>query len=251
MKGKGRWIGFIFLMSLLSCNDVPRKLENRTEEFQQKACEGTYCAEVNLKYPIFLNETQTSIALNKLIERQVLNFLEPFEEKNGENIQAVTKIFLADYLRFIKDFESTQEWEINVDAHVAFENEKIISVVFETYSFTGGAHPNSFRQYLNFDKLRNIQIENDSLIVDKQKLLEMTESKFRDFHQVEKDIPLSETNMFFLDGNDNFFLPTAIGYDLDSLVFFYNTYEIGPYVMGTKEIKLSKIDLEGVVNLYK
>jgi hypothetical protein len=57
--------------------------------------------------------------------------------------------------------------------------------------------------------------------------------------------------MFFLDSNHKFFLPTAIGYEIDSLVLFYNTYEIGPYVMGTTEIKIAKQNLQGVVNLYK
>lgn len=250
MGNCGNVIGFFVLISLLSCNVKTDKLEKKTAEFNQKACHGAYCAEVNLRYPVFLGESQSTTILNKSIENQVVVFLKPFEQKPRENINSAAAIFLEEYLRFMEDFEPSQEWEINLDAKVTFENQQIISIVFETYSFTGGAHPNSFRQYLNFDKQRNVEIENDSLIVDKQVLLKMTESKFREVHQVEKGMSLSETNMFFLDANDKFFLPAAFGYEMDFLVLFYNTYEIGPYVMGTTEIKLAKNDLEGIVNLY-
>lgn len=251
MGNCGNVIGFFVMILMLSCNAKSDKLEKKTEEFNQKACYGIYCSEVNLNYPVFLSEPQTAAILNNSMERKMLSFLEPFEETRGVNIQEASQTFLDAYMGFMEDFESTQEWVINLDAKVSFENEKIISIVFETYSFTGGAHPNSFRQYLNFDKQRNIEIENDSLIIDKLMLLEMAESKFREIHQVEKDVPLSETDLFFLDSNQNFFLPTAIGYEIDSLVLFYNTYEIGPYVMGTTEIKIAKQNLQGVVNLYK
>ncbi|WP_373523502.1 DUF3298 and DUF4163 domain-containing protein [Aquiflexum sp.] len=248
---RGSIIGILLLISLLSCNVGTNKLESRTEVFHQKACHGEYCAEVNLKYPVFLGERERSIVLNNLIEEKIIKTVNVYEEiKVTEIIDAATN-FLDSYVEFMDDFESAQDWEINLDAKVTFENEKIISIVFETYSFTGGAHPNSFRKYLNFDKQKNTEIDNISLIIDEQILLEIAESKFKEIHQVENDIPLKKTEMFFLDENDKFFLPTAIGFESDSLVLFYNSYEIGPYVMGTTEIKFAKSEMKGIVNLYK
>ncbi|WP_373492937.1 PdaC/SigV domain-containing protein [Aquiflexum sp.] len=250
IKGN-RLIVFLFLISLLSCNVGTKKLDVKTEVFHRKACHGDNCAELNLMYPFFVGENEVSIVLNILIEEKIIQTVDVQEEIKATGLEGAVANFLDSYVDFMVDFESTQDWEIKLDAKVTYENEKIISIVFETYSFTGGAHPNSFRQYLNFDKQKNTKIDNNSMIIDEQKLLEMTESKFREIHQVKKDIPLKETEMFFLDENDEFFLPSSIGFENDSLVLFYNSYEIGPYVMGTTEIKFAKSELIGIVNLYQ
>ena len=244
------WV--LVFIAAFSCNpSISNSLEFELKEFHQKACHDLNCSEVNLKFPVFVQENETSGILNNLIEERIIKIIDVNEEIKASKIEEAATNFLNSYINFMDNFQSNQEWEIDITFKVLFENVKLISFVVETYSFTGGAHPNSYRQYLNFDKIENQVVENEALILDRSELLSLVESKFRKIHEIEEGVTLRETGMFFLEKDSIFFLPATIGFEKDSLVLYYNPYEIGPYVMGGTEIKFAKEELTGVVNLYK
>jgi hypothetical protein len=246
------WIWLVFLIVAFSCNPpIHNSLEFELKEFHQKACKGLNCSEVNLKFPVFTQENETGSVLNNLIEERIIKIVDVNEEMKSSAIEEATTNFLDSYIEFMDGFESNQEWEIDVTFKILFENVQLISIVIETYAYTGGAHPNSYRQYLNFNKIENQVLDNESFISDKPELLHLVESKFREIHEIEERVSLKETGMFFLEKDSIFFLPAAIGFEMDSVVFYYNPYEIGPYVMGGTEIKFPKVELRGVLNLYK
>jgi hypothetical protein len=247
-----KWNWVVLFIAAFSCNpSIPISLEFEMKEFQQKACKGLNCSEVNIKFPVFTQEIESSSILNNLIEEKIIKLIEVNEEIKSSNIEEAATNFLDSYIEFMDLFESNQEWEIKVAARVIFQNSQLMSIEFETYSFTGGAHPNNNRQYLNFDKIENQLLDNESLVLDKSDLLHLVESKFREIHEIEEGVSLKETNMFFLEKDSIFFLPAAIGFEMDSVVFYYNPYEIGPYVIGGTEIKFPKEELKGVLNFYR
>lgn len=247
-----KWIWLVFLIVAFSCNSsIPNNLEFELKEFHQKACHGLNCSEVNMKFPVFTQENETASVLNNLIEERIIKIVDVNEEIDSSSIEDAATNFLDSYIEFMDGFESNQEWEIDVTFKILFENVQLISIVIETYAYTGGAHPNSFRQYLNFDKIENQVLDNESLILDKPELLHLVESKFREIYEIEEKVSLMETGMFFLEKDSLFFLPAAIGFEMDSVVFYYNPYEIGPYVMGGTEIKFPKEELRGILNLYR
>ncbi len=247
-----KWIWLVLFIASFSCNpSAPISLEFELKEFEQKACKGLNCSKVNIEFPVFTQENQTSSILNNLIEEQIIKLIEVNEEIKSLNIEEAATNFLDSSIEFIDVFQSNQEWEIEVAVKVIFQNLQLISIEFETYSYTGGAHPNNHRQYLNFDKIEDQVLDNESLILDKSDLLHLLESKFREMHEIEEGVSLKETSKFFLEKDSIFFLPKAIGYEVDTIVFYYNPYEIGPYVMGSTEIKFPKEELTGILNLYK
>jgi hypothetical protein len=247
-----KWFWLVFFIIAFSCNPpIHNSLEFELKEFHQKACKGLNCSEVSLKFPVFTQENETASILNNLIEERIIIIVDVNEELKSSAIEEAATNFLDAYIEFMDGFESNQEWEIDVTFKILFENVQLISIVIETYAYTGGAHPNSFRQYLNFNKIENQVVENESLILDRSELLSLVESKFRKIHEIEEGVTLRETGMFFLEKDSIFFLPANIGFEMDSLVLYYNPYEIGPYVLGGTEIRFAKEELTGVVNLYK
>lgn len=248
----GKWFWSLLYITIFSCNPpFTGNLDFEPKDFHQKACHGKYCSEVNVTFPFFIKENEPSLILNKLIEEKIIELIEVNEEVKVVEIGVAATNFLDSYIGFMEEFQSNQEWEINITVRVLSENFQLISIVVETYSYTGGAHPNSYRQYLNFDKFKNKELENEYFILDRPGLLNLVELKFRKIHEVEDGITLKETGKFFLEKDSLFFLPSAIGFEMDSLVFFYNPYEIGPYVMGGTEVKLAKEELKGVVDLFE
>lgn len=246
---KAIWVTFLILT--FSCKpSIPISLESEPEEFHQKTCHGLNCSGVNLKYPVFTQESKTASILNKIIEERIIKLVDVNEEVKSLTIEEAAANFLDSYVEFMDSFSSNQEWVIEINFKILSENTRLISLIIETYTYTGGAHPNAYRQYLNFDKIDNQVLDTEALILDKPDLLHLVELKFREIHQIEEGRSLKETGMFFLEKDSVFFLPAAIGFEMDSVVFYYNPYEIAPYVMGGTEIKLAKEELKGILNLY-
>jgi hypothetical protein len=252
MKVGGQKLWILFLVSFLiqSCQSVKNesdKMEYEQKDFEKESCVEGACGKVNLSYPFFKGESESASMLNVHIEQQLVMFLNIGENQEITPLDSAVSAFLHSYTAFKKDFDSPQEWEIMVDSQVTLLGEKLISIAFDSFSFTGGAHPNSYRLYLNFDSAKNAPLKNEDLILDKNNLLSLAETKFRDYHEVPESVTLAEDGSFFLENDRDFFLPAAMGFEGDEFVMYYNPYEIGPYVMGSTELRFTKEEIKGLV----
>jgi hypothetical protein len=243
------WIIF-FLLSCNSDNTESVSLDFEQKNYEKEACVKQECASLSLSYPYFKGETEVVSLLNVHIEQQLVMFLNIGEDQEIVPLDSAVSTFLDSYISFKKEFDSPQEWEINVESKVTHLDEKLISIVFDSFSYTGGAHPNSFRMYLNFDPERKSVLKNEELVVDKNALLSLAEAKFKSHHNVSDNVSLAETGSFFLEDDKDFFLPAAMGFEGDEFVLFYNPYEIGPYVMGATELRFKKEEITGLVKNY-
>lgn len=246
------WVLLLFAILLYSCH--PGKIESDSLVFEQKsfekeACIENECAGVKLSYPFFMGDDETASVLNTHVEQQLVMFLNVGERQEVVPLDFAVSAFLESYIAFKKDFDSPQEWEISVDSKVTYQGQKLISIVFDSFSFTGGAHPNSYRMYLNFDLSDNSILKNEELILDEKALLLLAEAKFRDYHEVPQNVSLEEDGSFFLENDTDFFLPAAMGFEGEEFVMLYNPYEIGPYVMGLTVLRFTKEEIKGKVIL--
>lgn len=224
---------------------VSLEFEQRT--FEKEACVGEDCAKISLSYPFFTGSSESADFLNLHVEQQMVMFLNIGENQEILPLDSAVKAFLDSYVAFKKDFDSPQEWEISVNSKISHQSPSLVSIVFDSFSFTGGAHPNTYRMYLNFDLTKNAPIKNEDLILDKKSLLTLAEARFRDFHNVPDSVSLEKDGSFFLENDRDFFLPAVMGFEGEEFVLFFNPYEIGPYVMGSTELRFTKKEIEGLV----
>lgn len=237
-------------MLVLGCQSG--KTESDAFEFEQRkvekeACLNGECAKIILAYPFFKGSAESADFLNVHVEQQMVMFLNIGENQEIVPLDSAVSAFLDSYIAFKKDFDSPQEWEITVDSKVTFQEKTLISIVFDSFSFTGGAHPNTYKMYLNFDLVTNSLLKNDELILDKNALLTLAEAKFKDYHDVPDSVTLEKEGSFFLENDRDFFLPAAMGFEGKEFVLFFNPYEIGPYVMGSTELRFTKEEINGLV----
>jgi hypothetical protein len=101
---------------------------------------------------------------------------------------------------------------------------------------------------LNFNKVTRKAIPNSDLIRNQGALLAVAEHAFRKYHGVEGEKNLKDDGRFFLNEKEGFFLPAAMGFEQDHFLLFYNSYEIGPYVLGPTEIKIPLNDIKDMLN---
>ncbi len=110
------------------------------------------------------------------------------------------------------------------------------------WSFTGGAHGNGYAETMYLRKPSGEILELKELFNDLSAVTKIGEKYFRLKNELPENESLSELGYWFTD--DSFYLSNNFTFAQNGLQFFYNTYEIAPYVIGAVEFEIPYTDLE-------
>jgi hypothetical protein len=239
---------FIFSFLMFSCAPEKSSQESNLnisiKSFSKESCMEESCAKVNLTWPEF-EEGEIGNRLNQAIQDQLLTYF--YSDSVGTTLEEQADIYLNSFLETTADFpDMPGSWEMEINAEVSFDSLNVLTVFFEEYNFSGGAHPNSSNYFMNFDRSTGEFLSIDRLILDQSKLLSLAEKAFRGFHEVDENTTLEESGLFFLP-ETGFFLPNAMGFSGDKFKLIYIPYEIGPYAMGYTELEFPLDELNGIV----
>jgi hypothetical protein len=193
------------------------------------------CTFIEFSYPQFKDvKGPLADSLSSLISHVFKN-----DEKNIFDIDSVQYNFIKEY----HDFKLAKKgydipWFIEKKMGVVNQNTKWITLQLSEHSFKGGAHPNSYTFYKMIDKSSGHQLHLidffDSLAINKLTIL--GEPLFCAEKRISPQKGFEEAGFWFPNNhfalNDNFYFNEA------GLTFFYNPYEVGPYVMGHTEITI-------------
>lgn len=238
----------LFLFLLASCTSEKARnesnLKSTMKNFSKEACIDVSCAKVNLSWPEF-EKGEVGNRLNQAIEEQLLAYF--YSDSIGTSMDQEADNYLKSFKEIKAEFpDMPGDWEMEINARVSFDSLNTLTVFFEEYNFSGGAHPNSSSYFMNFDRSTGEFLSVDRLVLDQPALLSMAEKAFRDFHEIDENVTLEESEQFFLP-ETGFFLPNAMGFKGDKFRLIYIPYEIGPYAMGYTELEFSLVELKGIV----
>lgn len=236
---------FGILLGLISC----QSRENNQfiwekQDLNREHCLEGNCARVRLDFPVF-SEPEFSAATNRSIKDKIQSYF--FTDSANLGLEEKIDRFFDEFSDYKEQFpEVSGDWEMEVKSEVTYLSDSLISIFFEYYGFTGGAHPNTTVSFLNFDAATGELIDRQELIQDQEKLMEMAEGAFRHYHELGEDQDLIENDQFFIP-DSGFFLPQAMGFKDEKFWLIYSPYEIGPYVMGYTELSFDPQNLKGIV----
>ena len=225
---------------------IEEQLSFSTKTFSSQRCVDDNCAEVKLSWPVAENVPAASL-INEEIRLRLLTYFQ--QDKTYVNLDSAANDYLDSYENFKADFpDAPGGWSIEVNVEKSYESDSTLSFKFSGFDFSGGAHPNSSINYMNFDKQTGEYLSLDRVVLDESKMLAMAEQAFRKHHEVEDEKPLEDAGFFLPE--TGFFLPNAIGYEDEKFLLTYIPYEIGPYVLGYTELEFELKDLVGIVRTY-
>jgi hypothetical protein len=257
---KKYFLGFIsasILLSFISCGDKNTSAENELKfrivkyEKQSDGCDSLSednCAHIKIEFPQ-IAEFENPTVKDK-INKSIIELFSNEGSNSGEiDFETEMKIFIQDYEEFIKEFpDSYQSWFIERTGEVKLNKENIFSIDFMEYSFTGGAHPNTYVTFKNFNLNDGEEINLDDLFPkDKQQeLTKIAEAEFRKLKELTSEADLGEAGYWFENNefylNDNFLITDS------SLVFYYNNYEITAYAFGPTELEIPYLKIKNLLN---
>ncbi|MCL6218004.1 DUF3298 and DUF4163 domain-containing protein [Zunongwangia pacifica] len=190
------------------------------------------CTFINLNYPVAKGKEAVAKKINDSIEQHIIDIVSGFNpDHNPETMEEMVNGFIANYASSREDFPDTDiPWEATVFAEITWEHPKLLSIDFNSYTFTGGAHGYGSNTYMNFNPETGSVYTHDDLFTAAFK--DFVEKDFRHKEDIPQDANINSTGMFF--ENDEFHLPANIGFREDKLILTYNPYEIAAYVEGQK-----------------
>lgn len=255
-------VSTVYLFYCCGGNNTPSENKLKYEivkyESQSEGCDSLRednCAKVKIEFPLIIEYDNDTVKnkINKSIEK--LFSASDTAESTKIDFNSHMELFINEYESFIKEFpDAFQSWFIERTGEVKLNKENIFSIDYMDYSYTGGAHPNTYVSFKNFNLSTGEEIKLDEIIME-NKRLELTriaEAEFRKLKDLTAEADLGqagfwfENNKFYL--NDNFLITDS------SLVFYYNNYEITAYAFGPTELTIpfskikSLIDKEKLLN---
>ena len=236
----------------VSCagNDLTFEQRDMVRQSGDGSADSTHVASVSLSWPRASGgKASVADSLNARADDFVVTRLAGFVSK-GDSLPAdpetLIRAFLDEYVRFRKAFpESAQIWEITITGTAVFVSEEAVTLRFEVFAFTGGAHPNSEVRYMCFDAATGRIFALGDVISDTDELRSRAETVFRKTREIPVDKDFADAGFWFEDGR--FRLPDNFGLVESGLVFYWNYYEIGPRVVGPTEIVIPYNEISDLI----
>ena len=201
-------------------------------------------ATISLEYPEVTGPHQVRDSLNAAIRAVLLD--QPPAGSASDGIDSVIAAFLAEYQEFVSATpEYSTRWYDRRLMHVVTDTLGVFSLALEVDTYQGGAHPNRRVRYVNFDATTGRQMagffgngRNDSLLA-------RAERAFRSVRGMPSGESFQGAGFWF--ENDMFALPNNALITPTGIRFYYNSYEVAPYVMGPTEFELPFLSLSDIL----
>ena len=195
------------------------------------------------------NPQDTAVVSN--INKDFFAWLSPFfltnekymltEDNIKDAIANEIKAFIEDINtdETLADCETCRYAEFSVDTCKLYQTDKIVSIAYNYYQYSGGAHGYSGFATFNYDRQTAKSITIDNLSTNIAELTTIAEKVF-----VQKNGDIKD----FWFENEKFYLPNIFYFTETQIVFYYSIYEIAPYAAGSVTVE---IDYNQVKNLVE
>ncbi len=209
------------------------------------------CTQIDLIYPLVTEGVPAvKAAVNDTIFKTLIqNFT--FETYTGELSQAqlerIADGFLLEW-QAEKSLESEPNaypgWEVTVTGEVGLHTSKVAVISLGTYSYAGGAHPNSYVTIFNFSLKNGRTLGWQDIVTDLEGLKKLAEKAFKAARDLTPDADLSEEGYFW---GETFALPQNFELKEEGIYFWYNPYEAAAYSQGPTDFLLTYKELGELV----
>ena len=136
-------------------------------------------------------------------------------------------------------------WIKKLYMEVLYNENSLLTLKFDKYAFTGGAHGVQITQFWVFNLLNNNPVDLSGLLIKgfEDELRKILDKKLRKLNGIKEDENLLESGFFVenIDFTDNFYINN------DGIGFYYNVYEIASYATGTTELFCTFYDLRNIL----
>lgn len=225
--------GSILMLFFAACSKEEKISFTNTDPIENN-CED--CPKIAIDLPIAQPETLPEAQnINEALREFAISILNYTDEDRPDSIADAIADFNLQYKK-LKDAypENIVPWEAKIEGEVSYENQKIVSIIMDSYIFTGGAHGYGSTSFLNFDTRTGKELSVEDIFINPEEFTVFVETIFRKQNDLNPGVNINSTGFMFED--DQFHLPQSIGFDQQGIILIYNPYEIASYADGQTKI---------------
>ncbi|MDM1396746.1 DUF4163 domain-containing protein [Myroides odoratimimus] len=214
-----------------------------------ESCIEDDCTEVKINTAEIIdpvNDITTKINQNNLV---IINDILSFDE-NPHDVSSYDEIvssFINSFTEMAKKFpKDSFPWKGTTQNTVTFYNNHLLSFAIEYYTFTGGAHGYKGEKAVHYNPLTGEQYNNQELFKDWEGFSKLLESKLREQRGIDKEDNINSHGLLF--DEDVFKMPENIFFYEESVIAYYNSYDITAFSDEPVRITFSKEEIEPFLN---
>lgn len=213
----------------------------------------TVITSFSVKYPKLVggDEAVTSkinAQIEQMVKDQTFSIDDTTQTTKTASIESLAKGFVKEFEDLAAENEDMplMGWDYDGSGDTLLISPKVISIYYQVYSFTGGAHGNSNITYLNFNAQTGDLLKLTDMVSDTTALKKIAELKFektqKEFAK-DNDFEYDRTSYFW---EKPFYLPANIAVTKTGLLFMYNPYEAAAYALGPISFDLTWQELGAI-----
>ncbi|KAA2219476.1 DUF3298 and DUF4163 domain-containing protein [Maribacter flavus] len=219
---------FLFSLIFMGCKN-DNSLVFEPSNFGNEPCAN--CASVSISIPKAIGNKKLDETINTALREEIIFILKYDDAVDAGSIDMAIKSFQNEFAKLKEKFpEESTQWEASINGEVSFENERMLTIRLDYYLFTGGAHGYGSTRFLNFDKTKATELNNEELFKDILDFEGYAEAKFREQEGISSTASINSTGFMFEE--DMFYLPENMGFTNEGLQLFYEQYEVASYADG-------------------
>ena len=196
----------LLVIMLIACNSSEKSVVNKPGAVDSLVQKGVW-GHLNVTYPVYNNLYADSV------------------------ISVFAKGLVKEFRSFTGDERISENWsnEMQVSYEEYFTEQGIVSVIFNIYQFTGGAHGNTFIKSINLNSENNKTLYLKDFVpqADFKKLQSIIRKKLAD--ELDFDEFIDEGTAKWSD-----FSSFAVT-DTD-IIFWFSPYQVAPYSYGVQKV---------------
>ena len=207
-------------------------IESLNKQSKSCATDSTTCASIDISVP-HARGTAAADPINARITGALVEAIDMGDVRSTGLDEAAGR-FVASYDSFLVEMraegqEFISSWALETEGQVLYRDSQYICIELPFYTYTGGAHPNTFTKILNFDVHTGAEINVLDLIADTVEFKRLAEEAFRVAREFDPDTDLQDEGFFW---GKAFFLPGNMGIVENGIYLVYDPYEAAAYAAG-------------------
>lgn len=240
--------GVIISLFLIGCEGQESIDNLRVTKYEinreSKGCatQPDQCFTISVNLPLVQNGSDSfQVLFNQTVQDFVFDRLNEFTpvDGSGQKIEVLIDTIFEDYETYLTEVDNMDNgvfavWEIEIKGIILFESEAVVCLMVDSYSYTGGAHPDSETYYINFDKQSGEILNIKDVIIQVEPVRIMALEMLKSSLGIPNQEDIIEHG--FLISDEEFVLPDNFAITHHGIEFLANPYEIAPYAMGTQKI---------------
>jgi len=203
------------------------------------------CTYFTLEYQLVKSGSAKKF-INRAIQDTLLKAVNIWDDKKAADFKDAASNFISEYEKSLKESNNGAAWYLETNGKINSNGKNVLSYSIGQSMYTGGAHPNTYLAFYNFNKengnpvtLADIFGANFDTALNK-----VVDAEFRKMKGLSATDNLQDKAGLF---DNKITYTNNFAVEKKGLRFYYNSYDIAAYVYGPTDLFIPWSELNSIM----